>query len=333
MVDGTQGSHRKEGSTKMTKHSRIVAGIDISKAKLDVAVSIGKAGLQVDNDASGYRKLVTWLHQEGIELVGLEASGGYERRVAAYLRDAGFTVHVLQPIQVRAFAMFCLQRAKNDKIDARLIAVCTAASPSDRAAPDPRFDALAEMLTLLEQIEEDMARAKTRREAFHDQRHQDLLDAEIKRLRAWRTGEIKHLLAELRRHKDLAHRLALIESVPGIGTRTALAVLIRMPEIGTLSREQAAALAGLAPFDQDSGQHQGRRRIAGGRKRLRKSLYAAALPAAFRWNPALINLYRRLIENGKTHKATLVACARKLLIFANAVVARGTPWTKANHAT
>jgi len=107
-------------------------------------------------------------------------------------------------------------------------------------------------------------------------------------------------------------------------------VLIRMPEIGTLTREQAAALAGLAPFDQDSGNHHGKRRIAGGRKRLRRSLYAAALPAAFRWNPALINLYRRVNTDGKRHKAALVACARKLLIFANAIVAKGTPWEPSN---
>ena len=117
----------------MTNHSRKVAGIDISKAKLDVAVNTGKATLQVNNDTSGHHQLVTWLHREGIKLVGLEASGGYERRVVAFLRAAGFTVHVLQPIQVRAFAVFCLQRAKNDRIDARLIAICTAAKPSDSA--------------------------------------------------------------------------------------------------------------------------------------------------------------------------------------------------------
>ncbi len=100
-----------------------------------------------------------------------------------------------------------------------------------------------------------------------------------------------------------------------------------MPEIGTISREQAAALAGLAPFDDDSGKHRGERHIAGGRQRLRRSLYAAALPAAFRWNTALIALYRRLTTRGKPHKLALVACARKLIIFANTVVQRATPWT------
>jgi transposase len=118
----------------------------------------------------------------------------------------------------------------------------------------------------------------------------------------------------------------LVLSVPGIAERTALAILIRLPEPGTFSREQAAALAGLAPFDHDSGAQRGQRRIAGGRARPRRSLYAAALPAACRWNPALIALYRRLRERGKPHKAALVACARKLLIYPNTVLARRTPW-------
>ena len=100
-----------------------------------------------------------------------------------------------------------------------------------------------------------------------------------------------------------------------------------MPELGRIGREAAAALAGLAPFDDDSGRHRGQRHIAGGRARLRRSLYAAALPAACHWNPALKALYARLIDAGKPHKLALVACARKLLIYANTVVTRGTPWT------
>lgn len=101
-----------------------------------------------------------------------------------------------------------------------------------------------------------------------------------------------------------------------------------MPELGQISREEAAALAGLAPFDDDSGQHRGQRHIAGDRGRLRRSLFAAALPAAFRWNAALIALYSRLIARGKAHNSALIACARKLLIYANTVVQRGTPWTE-----
>lgn len=332
MVDGTKGSHRKEGMTKMTEHSIKAAGIDTGKDRLDVALAAGPSCLQVDNDTAGHRTLSSWLRRKGVERVGIEASGGYERRVVAHLRQTGFTIVVLQPIQVRAYAMFHLQRAKNDRIDAALIAACTAATTTIKNAPDPRFEAFAEHLTLIEQIEEDIVRSKTRREAFRDQRHCDLLDTEVKRLKAWRAAEMKRLTSALRRHDDLAKRIMLIQSVPGIGPRTALALLIRMPELGTLSREEAAALAGLAPFDHDSGKYQGLRRIAGGRGRLRKSLFAAALPAAFRWNPALIALYNRLIVAGKAHKVALVACARKLIIFANTVVARGTPWIE-HHAT
>jgi transposase len=114
--------------------------------------------------------------------------------------------------------------------------------------------------------------------------------------------------------------------IDGIALRTAAAIVVRLPEIGRLSREQAAALVGLAPYDNDSGDQAGARHIAGGRKRLRGSLYAAAFAASFRWNPELVELYKRLTTAGKEHKVALVACARKLLIFANAVVARGTPW-------
>jgi transposase len=310
----------------MTKIITRAAGIDTGKAMLDVALHAGIERLQVANDAAGHHRLSAWLREHRVERIGIEASGGYERRVVAGLRADGFTVIVLQPAQVRAYAGFLLQRAKNDTIDAALIAACTAACDTVRAAPDPRLEAFAERLTLIEQIEEDIARAKTRREGFKEARQHELVDHEIKRLKARRAQELKELTRELRRHDDLARRLDLIESVPGIGLRTALSLLVRLPELGTLSREQVTALAGLAPFDHDSGQHKGTRRIAGGRGRVRKSLYAAALPAAFQWNSHLVALYRRLIAAGKPHKLALVACARKLLIFANTVLARGTPW-------
>src|SRR5262249_47793984 len=149
-------------------------------------------------------------------------------------------------------------------------------------------------------------------------------------LKARRLARIRFIAKQIRTHRDLAARLDLVLSVPGIGERTALALIIRMPELGRVNREEAAALAGLAPFDDESGRHKGQRHIAGGRRRLRRSLFAAALPAAFRWNKALIDLYMRLKAKGKAHNAALVACARKLLIYANTVVARGTPWSHSN---
>ena len=308
------------------KHSRKIAGIDTGKQKLDIALAGSSASLQVDNEVSGHRRLADWLSQQRVTRVGIEASGGYERTVVRYLRQQGITVVVFQPIQVRAFATFHLQRAKNDRIDAALIAQCAAATTKMRPAPDPRLQPLAEQLTLIEQIEEDIARCKTRREAFLEPRHRMLLSEQIKQLKAWRAAELRQIGAALSQHSDLANRLSLLESIPGIGRRTALALLIQMPELGTLSREQAATLLGVAPFDDDSGNRQGQRHIAGGRKRPRRALYAAALPAAFRWNDNLIHLYKRLTASGKSHKLALIACVRKLIIYANTVLARGTPW-------
>jgi transposase len=310
----------------MTKISTAVAGIDTAKDKLDIAVHGRADRWQVENTLRGWKRLCSELTKAGVSRVGIEASGGYERGVVKHLQAAGFVVLVLQPIQVRAYARLHLRRAKNDALDAVLIAACTAAIDGPRIEPDARLAALADHLTFVEQIEEDIARLKTRLEHIDDCRIRKIVVADVARLKARRIAELLRIVGRLRNHDDLARRLDLVLSVPGIGERTALALVLRMPELGRISREQAAALAGLAPFDDDSGKYKGQRHIAGGRGRLRRSLYAAALPAAFRWNKTLIDLYARLIAKGKAHNAALIACARKLLIYANTVVARGTPW-------
>jgi transposase len=310
----------------MNEVSTKTAGIDTAKDKLDIAIHGLPRCWQVENSPAGWRRLAAELMQAGVSRVGIEASGGYERGVVEHLREVGFTVLVLQPIQVRAYARVHLRRAKNDALDAVLIAGCAASLEPPQVDPDARLVKLADHLTFVEQIEEDMARLKTRFEHVVDARLRRVVEADIARLKARRAGELSRITKQLRMHVDLAKRLDLVLSVPGIGERTALALIIRMPELGRVSREQAAALAGLAPFDDDSGKHKGQRHIAGGRGRLRRSLYAAALPAAFRWNRALMELYARLTARGKAHNAALVACARKLLIYANTVVQRGTPW-------
>lgn len=309
-----------------TKTVRIVAGIDTSKAKLDIAVHDRSECWQVENSLAGWRRLAKEFAKIDVTRVGIEATGGYESGVVRHLRAQGLTVLVLQPIQVRAFARMHLRRAKNDKLDATLIAACAAAIDDPRSEPDARLADLTGLLTYVEQIEEDIARLKTRLEHVEDARLRRIVRDDIARLKARRAAELALINKTLRAHEDLSRRFDLVFSIPGIGERTVLALVIRMPELGTLSREEIAALAGLAPFDDDSGKHKGQRRIAGGRARLRRSLFAAALPAAFRWNKALMELYARLTARGKAHKAALIACARKLLIFANTVVARGTPW-------
>ncbi len=311
----------------MAKHSIKCAGIDIGKRKLEVALDGCAERLVVDNTADGHRKLADWLREHRVKRVGMEASGGYERAVVAELRRQKFVVVVFQPAQVRAYANFQGQRAKNDKIDAGLIAACTAAVAKVHQPPDPRLGLLADHLTMIDQIAEDVATIKNRLESCRDQRISQVWKEEIVRLKKREKTELKSLVADIRRHGDLAERLDLIDSVDGVGLPTSVAILVRMPEIGRISREQAAALVGLAPYDDDSGDFVGVRHIAGGRERLRRALYTAALPASFRWNAQLIALYKRLIAKGKRHKVALVACARKLLTFVNAVVARGIPWT------
>lgn len=316
----------------MTKISTGTAGIDTAKDKLDIAVHGQALHWRVENTVTGWRRLGAELVKAGVTKVGIEATGGYERGVVAHLRNEGFVVLVLQPIQVKAFARVHLRRAKNDALDAVLIAACTATLDPPQIEPDARLVKLADDLTFVEQIEEDIARFKTRLEHIDEPRLRRLVIADIARLKARRAAEIGRIARQLRLHPDLARRFDLVLSVPGIGERTALALIIRMPELGRISREQAAALAGLAPFDHDSGKHKGQRHIAGGRGRLRRSLFAAALPASFRWNKALCALYARLKARGKAHNAALIACARKLLIYANTVVQRGSPWVE-NHAS
>jgi transposase len=310
----------------MAKRITICAGIDTSKRKLDVAVNGGSQQLQVANTPEGHKALTDWLRQHRVKRVGIEASGGYEQGVVSELRRKRFVVVVFQPAQVRAYAKFRRQRAKNDKIDAALIAACTAEVKQSHAPPDPRLLPFAEHLTMIDQITEDIARFKNRLETCRAAAIRQAWKQEIARLTKRRKIELKALVAAIRQHQDLAQRLELINSVDGIALPTATAILVRLPEIGRITREQAAALAGVAPYDDDSGDQVGIRRIEGGRERLRRALYAAALPASFRWNPQLIALYRRLITAGKQHKRALIACARKLLVFANTVVARGTPW-------
>lgn len=313
----------------MGKHSMVAAGIDTAKDKLDIAIDGLKSFWAVSNTVDGWQELAALLSEHAVERIGIEATGGYEREVVEYLRQAGFAVLIIQPAQLRAFARSNLRRAKNDRIDAVLIAQFTARQEELRSAPDPRLAQLADVLTYIEQTEQDIARLKVRLEHIKDARLRRMVLTDIDRLKARRATLIARLTTALRSQDDLKKRLDLVESIPGIGARTALALIIRMPELGSLTREEAAALAGLAPFDNDSGKHRGPRHIAGGRKRLRRSMYAAALPAAFRWNSQIKAIYQRLIANGKAHNQALIACARKLLIYANTVLARGTPWLSA----
>lgn len=321
----------KEGSTKMRETittasaSQPCAGIDTGKHWLDVALSGGRHLKRRRNDTQGHAQLIAELAALGIVRVGIEATGGYEAEVTSALRQAGFEVQVFQPQQVKAYARFKLQRAKSDKIDALVIAQCTAELKALRAPPDPRLAPFAGHLTLIEQIEEDIARARIRREHAAGERALAHHKAEIKRLAARRREELKALETGLRAHADLAHRLDLVTSIDGVGRRTAIAMIVRMPELGSLTREKAASLLGVAPFIRQSGRFEGDRHVDGGRDRPRTALFACA-QAAIKWNHQLGSFYKCLRTRGKHHAVAIMACTRKLVIYINTVLDRGTPW-------
>src|SRR5947207_6824796 len=181
----------------MAKRITICAGIDTGKRKLDVAIDGNGEQLQVENTAEGHKVLLEWLQRHKVKRIGIEASGGYEQPVVAALRRKRFVVVVFQPAQVRAYAKFHLQRAKNDKIDAALIAACTAAIKKIHAAPDPRMAALAQHLTFIDQVGEDVARLKNRCENCRDPRQLAFWRNEIARLEKLARAELKALIAAI----------------------------------------------------------------------------------------------------------------------------------------
>lgn len=311
-----------------SKCSTRVGGVDVGKAHLDVAVHGLEDTVQVDNTPSGLSKLIGWLQARQVGRVGLEATGGYERGARMALEAAGFEVVVHQPLEVRLFARLKRLKAKNDKADAVLIAAATVQVDAVKAAQDPRLAALAERLTAYELVTDKAADLK----AFME--HVSLRDvglamrSQIRALERLKAKLAKAVLDEIKAHPDLARRLKLLMSLPGVGPVVAASLIVRMPELGAMSRGQAASLLGVAPFDRDSGQFKGRRFIGGGRSRPRRLVYLAALSAK-RCDSALKAFAERLRERGKPPKLILVAVMRKLIEAANLVIARDQPWVRA----
>lgn len=312
---------------KATDNTTNVAGIDVAKMHLDVVLHGHTQARRFDNNASGFEALSAWLRRHGVGRVGLEASGGYERAVSRALAEAGFGVVRHQPLEVRLLARFKRIRAKNDRIDAALIAAATAQTDTLKAAADPVLLDLAEWMTAYEQVADQLAQLKTCLEhvTLDELRaHYEALIASSRRVKA---ALAKEILARIRADPALAQRYDLLRSLPGIGPINAAVLVVRMPELGRLERGQAASLIGVAPFDRDSGQYRGQRKIFGGRDRPRRFLYLAAL-AAKRCDPGFKAFADRLLAEGKRPKVAIVAVMRKLIEAANLVLKRKSPWAE-----
>jgi transposase len=304
-----------------------VAGVDVGKACLDAAVHGLEDLTQVENAPAGISRLIGWLRAREVGRVGLEATGGYERGVRVALEAAGFEVVVHQPIEVRLFAQLKRRRAKNDRLDAQLIAAATAQVDTVRAAQDPRLVNLAQRLSAYEQVTDQAAELKTFLESVTLKDIAALVQAQIRSLERLKAKLLADVLSRIKAQADLLARLRLLLSLPGVGPVVAATLVVRMPELGSMRRGQAASLLGVAPFDRDSGQWKGLRFIGGGRSRPRRMLYLAALQAK-RCSPALKAFAQQMIARGKPKKLVTVAVMRKLIEAANLILSRGQPWIK-----
>ena len=309
----------------MTKAKEIYMGIDIGKTWLDVAIYGKEEVLHVRNDAEGIAQLMEKLAEWKPQLIVMEASGGYECKVKDAMKSAGYRVSVVNPTRVRALAKATGKLAKTDRIDAHLIA-----EYAFRIRPEPQ--------EIKEEAEMRLAALVSRREQLVNMRsaEQNRLDtihssmkADVREHIEWISIQVKIIEEEMKQlgesisaWKEQAKRL---ETIPGVGYITAITIIAEMPELGQLNRQKIAALAGLAPFNRDSGQKRGKRRIFGGRSGIRRVLYMACL-SAIKCNGMIRQTYNHLLSKGKMFKVAITACMRKMLTIINVMIRDQVDW-------
>ncbi len=304
-------------------------GIDVSKDRLDVHARSSGESLTVDHDEQGVAALVERLAALAPTLVVLEATGGMEVRLAAALAAVGLPVAIVNPRQVRAFARATGRLAKTDRLDAEVIArFAEAVRPPVRPLPDEATRHLGALVARRRQLLEMLVAERNRRQAAEPALHEGI-DAHLRWLGEALDGIERDLDEAVRGSPVWRAREELLRSVPGVGPVSARTLLAELPELGSLTRRQAAALVGVAPFNHDSGRMRGKRAVGGGRAALRACLYMAAVAAVRAGNPAIAGFYGRLRTAGKPAKLALTACVRKLVVTLNAMLRTGTAWKEA----
>jgi transposase len=317
----------------MAQSGLVVVGIDVAKDKVDACIRALSLRQTCPSTAQGRRNLVAWLHRHQVNKAVMEASGGYERDWARVLRHAGIEVRIVDPKRVRSFARSAGRLAKNDAIDAEMIAWF---AETFSEAPGQRPDAAHEELLALVKARLGLVELKTRLQRQSEQAApgpaQNARARVLKRL----ASEVAKLEAaistKIKGTPHLAERAEIIESVPGLAGTTAANLVAGLPELGQVSEEIAAALLGAAPYDDDSGKRHGERHIKGGRRWVRNALYMPCVGAATLNNPVLKASYDRLIAKGKKPKVAIVACMRKLIVILNTMIARRQKWDPSRYA-
>jgi transposase len=316
----------------MAQNDLVVVGIDVAKDKVDACIRVLALRQTCPATAQGHRKLVAWLRKHQVGMAVMEASGGYEREWRKVLYKAGIEARIVDPKRVRNFALSAGRLAKNDAIDAEMIAWF---AETFNEAPSQTHDTAHEELVALVKARIGLVELKTRLQS------QDV-HAGLGQVRKAHARILKSLAAEIEKLEaaiaakikataDFAERAEIIESVPGFAETTSANLVAAMPELGHVSDRIAAALIGLAPYDDDSGQRRGERHIKGGRRWIRNAIYMPCLGAATQNNPVIKAFYDRLIAKGKAPKVALVACMRKLIIILNTLIARRQKWDPGRH--
>jgi transposase len=317
----------------MAQNGLVVVGIDVAKDKVDACIRSLSQRQTFLSTAEGRRKLIAWLRRHKVNKVAMEASGGYERDWAKALREVDLKVRIVDPKRVRSFARSAGRLAKNDTIDAAMIAWF---AETFSEAPAQAHDADRERLVQLVNARQALLDVQTELQNRNEHSVPDVVQKMQTRLLRKIATELATLeaaiAATLKATTHFAELAEIIESVPGLGRITSAGLIAAMPELGQISNKSAAALLGVAPYDDDSGKRRGERQIKGGRRKVRNLFYMACLGAATRHNPLLKAFYRRLIAKGKQPKVALVACMRKLIVILNIMIARRQKWDSSLHA-
>ena len=305
----------------------LYVGIDVAKDSFDVASLPAGLHVSLPNDPAGRRQFLDTLRPHPVALIVLEATGGYERDLVADLLEAGLNVVVANPRQVRDFARGIGQLAKNDRLDAQVLArFAQMVRPQPRPRPEGEGEALGELVLRRHQLTDLHTQEANR---LPHARNPHVKKSVQKNLRALES-QIEDLDRLIRQHIDsddgLKRKDQIVQSVKGVGPGTSAMLLARLPELGRLNRGQIAALVGVAPWNVDSGQWAGQRRIWGGRREVRNVLYMAAL-SAIRWNPVIRAHFEQLDARGKRFKVAITACMRKLLVILNTLVRNDSLWS------
>ncbi len=305
----------------------VYAGIDVSKARLDIYLLPVDKYFHVTNDKTGHRKLKCELAKYDIHCIALEATGKLHRCVHRTLHEAGLPVCALNPALPHSFAGSIGQLAKTDMLDAKLLAMQAQWHQLKATPIKPKaLEDLGEVVSAWHKAKAGKTALSNRRQNSEN----TFLKAELRHPLKAMEGHIKRLEEEIMQRIEadelLMRRFGILLSVPGIGSVTAITLIVCLDELGDCTDKQIAALAGVAPMNRDSGTKQGQKYIRGGRKGVRNALYMAALSASRSCNPPMKIFYDRLIANGKTAKLALTAVMRKLVILANALIAQNREW-------